>query len=318
MNLYSKSEIFDQIEQFLTDDSDGVIEILGATASGKTGFSIELAKKLEREGRGECEVISVDSRQVYRECDVSSAKISEKEMDGVTHWGIDLVDLDQEYSVYDFQQYAFEKIEEIKSRGNIPILCGGTTLWLDAVSENYVFSEQVAVSNKQLANCHSEERSDEESIGRSDRSFSNVQDDKIKFEKSEKKGTAKWPVLKIGIYWDRDILYERINGRAAGQFEGGLVDETKVILEKYSLTDGNWCECKFDDRVVRIPNDPSKTKMARNVSSSFGYAEIGAYLAGVVSYEEALELNRKRNRNYAKRQLTWWRGREDVMWMDLR
>ena len=70
--------------------------------------------------------------------------------------------------------------------------------------------------------------------------------------------------------------------------------------------------------MVRIPNDPSKTKMARNVSSSFGYAEIGAYLAGVVSYEEALELNRKRNRNYAKRQLTWWRGREDVMWMDLR
>ena len=280
MKFFSKSEILDQVGQFLSENPDGVLEILGPTASGKTGLSIEVAKQV-----GNCEVISVDSRQVYRECDVSSAKITPEEMQGVLHWGLDLVDLDQEYNVYEFQQYAFATIEEIQSRGNVPILCGGTMLWLDAVSENYVFEE---FPSDQVTERPS---------------------------KSQERGESKWPVLKIGLHWEREKLYERINNRAAIQFESGLLEETEEILNKYSLSDGNWCECKFDDRTVKIPNDPSKPLMAQNVSSSFGYAEIAAYLEDLITYEEALELNRKRNRNYAKRQMTWWRGREDVVWM---
>ncbi len=286
MKFFSKSEIFEQVRQFLKDNPNGVIEIFGPTASGKTSFSIDLSNKIDHE----FEVISVDSRQVYKECDVSSAKITKEEMEGVPHWGLDLVDLTEAYSVYDFQQYAFRMIDEIQGRGGTPILCGGTMLWLDAVSENYVFGEnEIEDKNSPVT----------------------------EYEKSKKKADPRWPVFKIGLHWDRKKLYERINYRAQLHFEGGLIEETKNILSKYSLTDGNWCECKFDNRVFRIPNDPSKKKMARNVSSSFGYAEIAAYLEGLVTYEEALDLNRKRNRNYAKRQSTWWNGREDVVWMDM-
>jgi len=287
MKFYTKDEIFDRVKEFLADNPNGVVEILGSTASGKTGLSIEIARFLEQE-KCSIEVISVDSRQVYKDCDISSAKITEEEMEGVPHWGLNLVALTEDYSVFDFQQYAFTKIEEIQSRGNVPILCGGTMLWLDAVSENFVFGEK--------------EIEDETSPV-------------VEFEKSQQRGTPKWPVLKIGLHWERDTLYERINYRAQLQFEGGLLEETEGILKQYSLTDGNWFDCKFSDRVVRIANDPSKPLLARNVSSSFGYAELAAYFSNIISYDEALELNRKRNRNYAKRQATWWRGREDVLWL---
>ncbi len=248
MQLFSKSEILAKIQSFLSEYPEGVIEILGPTASGKSDFAIEVAKILEN-----TEIISVDSRQVYRDIDISAAKISKSEMQGIPHHGIDILMPDQEFSVYDFQQYAFQTIEEIKSRGNTPILCGGTMLWLDAVSENYIFADK-------------------------------------KDEKSTKKGEPKFPVLKIGIQWDREILYERINQRAVQQFESGLIEETAELMEKYKIT--------------------------KSAFTSFGYQEIKDFLDGKITRAEAITANQKRNRNYAKRQLTWWRGREDVVWMD--
>lgn len=245
--LYSEEEIFERMRAFLEEHSLGVLEILGATASGKSAFAVAVAKRI-----GRAEIISVDSRQVYRGIDISSAKISVAEMQGVPHHGLNLVSPEEDFSVYDFQRYAFQVIEMIQSRGNVPILCGGTMLWLDAVSEHYVFSDQ-------------------------------------KDEKSAQKGCSKWPFLKIGLCWDRAVLYERINLRARLQFESGLVEETRSVLEKYQVT--------------------------KSVFSSFGYQEIKAYLDGMISCDEALRLNQKRNRNYAKRQLTWWRGRGEVFWV---
>lgn len=248
IQIFNKKEIFKRIRTFVTNNPQGVLEILGPTASGKTDYAIKVAKKI-----GNAEIISVDSRQVYQDIDISSAKISAEEMQGVPHHGIDLVSPDEDFSVYDFQQYAFHKIAEIHSRGNIPILCGGTMLWLDAVSEHYIFSEN-------------------------------------KNEKSIQKGTQKWSFLKIGLSWNREKLYERINARAVQQFYSGLIEETRQVLEKYQVT--------------------------KSVFTSFGYQEIKAYLDGDIDYEEALAQNQKRNRNYAKRQLTWWRGRGDVVWID--
>ena len=245
--LHSKSEIFDHIDQFLQTNNNGVLEILGPTASGKTAFAIEVAKRL-----GNGEVLSVDSRQVYQDMRISSVMVSPQEMQGVPHHGLELVTPEQNYSVVDFQRYAFETIEQIQSRGNIPILCGGTMLWLDAVSENYIFAHQKEV-------------------------------------KSTEKGASKWPFLKIGLHWDRNVLYGRINRRAGEQFEAGLMEETKTVLEKYNIT--------------------------KSAFTSFGYQEIKAYLDGEITYDEALAANQKRNRNYAKRQLTWWRGREDIVWL---
>lgn len=253
MKIFSKSEILKKLDDFYKNYPLGILEIVGPTASGKTDFTVELAQYLESNFGKKGEIIVVDSRQIYRECDVSSAKISLEEMKGIPHWGIDLRNPDEDFCVYEFQQYAFQKIEEILKRGNVPILSGGTMLWLDAISENYIF-------------------------------------DLDKTKKSQKKGTPKWDFLKIGIFWERQKLYERINYRAKLQFENGLIEETEKVLKKYDCS--------------------------KSMKTSFGYFEISDFLKEKLSYEEALDKNRQRNRNYAKRQRTWWRGRADVFWVD--
>lgn len=253
MKLYSKNEILQTIKGFLSENENGVLELTGPTASGKTGFSIEIAKYVEKEFGRTPEIICVDSKQVFVDMDISSAKISKEAMQGVIHHGLDLKRPDEWINVVEFQAYGFKLIQEILDRGNIPILCGGTMLWLDSISENYVFGP--------------------------------------KGGKSTEKTDPLWPFLKIGIHWDRATLYERCDQRAANQFEQGLVEETKHILKKYP-------------------------KMSRQSFLSFGYEEIQKYLNGEVSLAHALEVNQQRNRNYVKRQLTWWRGREDVLWID--
>jgi len=248
MKLYSKTEIFEVIDDFIAKHEHPVVEILGPTGSGKTSFSVELAKYLE-----DAEIISVDSRQVFTDIDISSAKVTEEEMQNVIHWGIDLISPEGTFSVVDFQKYAFEKIDAIHKRGFIPILCGGTMLWLDAISENYIFGENPE-------------------------------------EKSTERGAPRFLVLKVGIELDREILYKRLNDRAEAHFQYGLVEETQLLREKY--------------------------KFSKSALTSFGYKEIMQYLDGEISKDEALVANQKRNRNYAKRQMTWWRGREDIVWVD--
>ena len=253
MNIFSQAEILEKVSTFVRGEKNGVIEIVGPTASGKTGFSVELALWVEKEFGKKCEIISVDSRQVFRGCDISSAKVTEEEMKGIPHHGLNIVEPNEEYTVVDFQKYACKKIEEIQDRGNIAIMCGGTMLWLDAVSENYVFTDEPG-------------------------------------EKSTERGAPKWSFLKIGMHWDRDKLYERLNLRSVQMFERGMIEETKEML--------------------KVPN------LTRSTLTSFGYQEIAKMLDKEMTKEEALELNQKRNRNYAKRQLTWWRGREDILWID--
>ena len=152
------------------------------------------------------------------------------------------------------------------------MLCGGTMLWLDAVTENYVFPEEKIVDKNGAA----------------------------VFPKLNQKGKPPWPCLKLGLQWPRAVLYDRINQRAVQQFEGGLIEETKALLNQYGAP-------KAEDRQA----------ITLSAFTSFGYKEIKAYLEGALSYDEALALNQQRNRNYAKRQLTWWRGREDVVWVNL-
>ncbi len=246
MHLLSKSGILDLIDSFWNKNKRGVVEILGPTSCGKTTFSIEIAKKFTP-----AEIISVDSRQIYKEINIASVKITSREQQGIPHWGLDLISPEQIFSAYDFQQYAFGKIDEILHRQAHPILCGGTMLWLDALSENYVFSE--------------------------------------KGKKSNRKEKPRYPFLKIGIDLDRNTLYERINKRCEALFQSGLIKETQYLLRKYALS--------------------------KSAFTSFGYQEIKDSLDGKISLDRALELNQQRNRNYAKRQLTWWRGRHDIFWV---
>ncbi len=252
MDLFSQAEIEQSIYSFLKENPEGILEFLGPTASGKTGFSIYIAKWINQNFGKSCEIVSVDSRQIFRGCDVSSAKITKKEMQKIPHYGLDIADPTETYSVVQFQQYAFEKIKKIQSHGNIPILCGGTMLWLDAISENYIFTDDPE-------------------------------------KKSTQRGEPHWPVLKMGMYWERKKLYERLNQRSIQMFADGMIEETKKMLQK---------------------------NISRSTLTSFGYQEIAAWIEGKITKEEALLLNQKRNRNYAKRQLTWWRGREDILWVD--
>jgi len=248
MKFFSKSEILQLNKKFVQENENPVLEILGPTASGKTSFSLEVAKMF-----APAEILSVDSRQIYREMDISSAKLLPEERQGIPHWGFDLINPDETFSVYQFQQYAFDCIDKIHARKAVPILCGGTMLWLDAISENYIFTDNPD-------------------------------------EKSTQKGDTRYSVLKIGIHWEREALYERINKRSEWLFDNGLIEETEHILKKY--------------------------KLSHSALTSFGYQEIKDFLDGTISRAEALELNKKRNRNYAKRQLTWWRGRTDVVWVE--
>lgn len=252
MNVFSQAEIQKKVHSFLEENTTSVIEILGPTASGKTGFSVFLAHWIEKNIGKRCEIISVDSRQVFRGCDISSAKITDEETQGIPHHGIDIADPEETYSVVQFQQYAFEKIKEIHARGNVPILCGGTMLWLDAISENYIFTDNPDA-------------------------------------KSTKRGKPLYPFLKIGMHWDRAKLYERLNLRSVQMFEGGMITEAQEMLQK---------------------------NISKSALTSFGYQEIAAFLDGKLKKSEAIALNQKRNRNYAKRQLTWWRGRKDILWVD--
>ena len=241
------------VSDFLSHHPEGLLVVLGPTASGKTSISVQLAHWVKEHLNQTVEIISVDSRQIYKGCDISSAKITTEEMEGVTHHGIDIVNLETDYSVHDWQKYCFETIKAIKSRGNIPMLAGGTMLWLDAVTLNYDFDEKGTKSDRQLE--------------------------------------PLWPILQLGLVWPREVLYERINQRAKTQFESGLIEETKQVLS----------------------DSPNITKSA---FTSFGYLEIEAYLKGLITYDEALSKNQQRNRNYAKKQLTWWRGRDDVHWLE--
>lgn len=288
-------EILDQVKKFLRQHPRGVISILGATTSGKTGFSVWLAHWIKKNLHKQSEIISVDSRQIFREINIASAKITHQEMEGIPHHGIDLINPDEEYSAYEFQQYAVQKINDIQTRKKIPLLCGGTMLWLDAITENYVFSDDPN-------------------------------------QKSTTKNKPPFPVLKIGLYWERSKLYERINLRSKLMFEHGLIEETIQLMKKYRTTiipfkprnnnkkSSQKKEQKKYPRTIKILNYFSwlkrKPAMSQSALTSFGYQELTPYIKGKISRETALATNQQRNRKYAKRQLTWWRGREDVVWMD--
>ncbi len=295
--LYTREIIFDKILNFCKKNPQGVLEIVGPTASGKTDISIEIADFLKKEINQEVEVISVDSRQVYKECDVSSAKITKEEMKGVAHHGLDLVEMQDSYNVCDFQKYAYKTIQEILDRGNIPMLCGGTTLWLDAVSENYIFSEENITPPSPLLTQEGEFNMNEKIKDNHETNLKN-------FKKSNQKEKPLWEFLKVGLYWDREKQYERINYRAHLQFDGGMIEEVQFLLKKYG-------------EPLNSPEILEDKKISRNAFMSFGYLEIKDYLDGKITLERCIEINQQRNRKYAKRQRTWWRGREDVFWLDM-
>ena len=275
-----------------------VIAIVGPTASGKTAYSIELAKQINGE------IISADSRYVYKGFDIGTAKPTKEEQDGIPHHMIDIVEPEFEYSAGLYKQEASKLISEINSKGKIPIITGGTGLYIDILLKNYDLPQIEA--NRELRDSLMQLETETlfEKLAKLDKDATNIIDsnDRKKIiraieiittsgktlNETRGIGESKYEIEWLGKNFDRDTLYARIDKRVDIMVETGLIEETKALLQKHG----------------KIPN----------LVNTIGYREIISYLDNNCSLEEALDLLKKNTRNYAKRQLTWFRRNQDIKW----
>lgn len=275
-----------------------VIAVVGPTASGKTAYSIELAEKIGGE------IISADSRLVYKGLDIGTAKPTIEEQKGIPHYMIDIVEPEVEYSAGLYVKEARKCIDDILSRGKSPIIAGGTGLYFRILLEQYDLPEvppnyQLREELKKLdsTELHSILRNlDSEAA---DKIYENDKKKLIRYIEiikstgkkiSESRGISEpeFDVEWIGCNFPRDILYERINKRVDMMIENGLIEETKQLLNKHG----------------RI----------NNLLYTIGYQEIISYLDGEMTLDEASALLKQNSRRYAKRQLTWFRKNENIKW----
>lgn len=276
-----------------------VIAVVGATASGKTAYSIELAKKIGGE------IISADSRLVYKGFDIGTAKPTLEERDGVPHHLIDIVEPEVDYSVGLWAKEAEKCIDEIISRGKVPIIAGGTGLYFRILLENYdlpkvepnydlrkrlealTFDElQTRLSLKDPDTASKIEKNDKKKIIRALEIV-----ETLNLPMSEARGVKEFSPYEVewhGRNFPREELYERINKRVDLMIETGLVEETKHLLEKHG----------------RIPN----------LVDTIGYREIIEYLDGKLDLQSACDILKQNTRRYAKRQLTWFRKNTMIDW----
>lgn len=284
-----------------------VIAIIGPTAVGKTKLSIELAKSLDGE------IISGDSMQIYRGMDIGTAKVTKAEMQGIPHYLIDIKDPAEDFSVAEFHASAGELIDEISERGKVPIIAGGTGLYIQSVLYNYNFSaaesnpeyrlflekrvEAEGIDNiyKELMmiDPESSERIHPNNIRRVIRALEVYHETGLTMTEylKEQEREAPFNHLIIGLTMERELLYDRINKRVNMMMSQGLLDEVKSLYE-------------------------AGIKDCQSIQA-IGYKELYDYFAGKVTIEEAVELLKRNSRRYAKRQLTWFRNKMDVEWFDM-
>lgn len=273
-----------------------VICIVGPTGVGKTKLSIELAKKINGE------IINADSTQVYKGMDIATAKVTEEEKEGIPHHLFDIKEINEDYTVYDYQKDCRLKIEEIEKRGNTPIIVGGTGLYIKAALYDYKFDEENNnileydnYSNEELYNklvsidpntdIHKNNRK------RVIRALNYYNQNKTVISNKEKTNKLLYDVIFIGLTTDREILYDRINKRVDIMLENGLIEET-----------------------LNIYNTNIRTKA---VLTPIGYKELFEYFDNNISKSDAIELIKQRSRKYAKRQYTWNKHQFNVNWFNV-
>ena len=272
-----------------------VICIVGPTGVGKTKLSVELAKKLNGE------VINADSTQVYKGLDVATAKITEKEKDGIPHHLFDIKTIEEDYTVYDYQKDARKVIDDILKRGKTPILVGGTGLYIKACLYDYKFNEELNKKDYSLlsldelyqqllkidpnTNIHHNNRK------RIERALDYYYSNNKTLSSKEKTNKLLYDTYFIGLTCDRDILYNRINKRVDMMVDNGLLEEAKKI---------------YDTNI--------RTKA---VLTPIGYKELFKYFDGEITLDESLELIKQNSRRYAKRQYTWNNHQIPVKWFNV-
>ena len=284
-----------------------VIVICGPTASGKTSLSIELAKRINGE------IISADSMQIYKDMNIGTAKPTIEEMQGIKHYLLDFVMPNQKYSVAQFKKDAVQAIEVILNHGKVPIIVGGTGLYVDALTKNIEYPEvetdieyrnqlESQIKKEGLAKLYEQAKKIDEQamqiISQNDKKrimrvleiYHQTGKTKTQLEKESRMKPVPYNYLVFTIKMDREVLYDRINQRVDKMIKDGLIEEVENLLKKY---------------------DEFPTAM-----QGLGYKEVVTYLKGECTKEEMTEKIKMETRRYAKRQLTWFRKEKETEWID--
>lgn len=287
--------------------AEKILVVTGPTATGKTALSVELAKKLGGE------IVSADSMQIYRGMDIGTAKVTKAEMQNIPHHMIDIADPSEDYSVSRYVEEADAAVRGILSRGRLPIVAGGTNLYIDSLIAGLDFAEKAEDAalreslNKQYDDIGGEamleylrgfdpERAaklhpaDKRRIVRAVEIYILTGETITRHDEETKKRPKRYDAVKIALtFADRAVLYDRINARVDKMVSDGLFDEVKGLLDS-GLS-------------------PACTSM-----QAIGYKEPAAYFRGEMSKDAAIELIKLSSRRYAKRQLTWLRRDTTVLW----
>lgn len=288
------------------DQKQPLLVVAGPTASGKTSLSVRLAKALDGE------VVSADSMQMYRGMDIGTAKPTREEMAGVPHHLIDILGVEETFSVADYAALARPLIFEIGSRGKLPILTGGTGLYISAIIHHLQFSpipsseelrrelrEQARREGNEavyriLQSCDPESAAaiHPNNLGRVIRAIEVYRLTGITMAEHNRRSRAVPPPYRTCLLGltarDRQVLYRRIDRRVDRMLEAGLLEEAKAVLGK---------------------------ELSQTAAQAIGYKELRGWLAGTESLAEAVERLKQESRNYAKRQLTWFRREPGFRWL---
>ena len=267
-----------------------IIVITGPTGVGKTKLSIALAKKLNGE------IINADSMQFYRGLDIGTAKVREEEKEGIPHHLFDICEVEEDYTIYQYQKDARRVIDEIMKRGHTPIMVGGTGLYIKAALYDYLFQEERIrdecnqYSNQELLDKILEYDSTyQEHVNnrkRLVRAYNKILNGT--YEKKESKKVYSFTC--IGLTTSREILYDKIDARVEDMVRDGLVDEVKTFYDKKIYS--------------------------KSLMTGIGYKELYSYFDGDISFGDAIDLIKKNSRHYAKRQYTFFNHQMDVKWID--
>lgn len=269
-----------------------IIVITGPTAVGKTKLSIEVAKKINGE------IINADSTQIFKNLDIATAKVTKEEKENIPHHLIDIKDINENYTVYDYQLDARKKIKEIQEKNKTPILVGGTGLYIKAALYDYKFNIETIKNDysnytndelyEKLLKINPITKTHKNNRKRIERELDKYSNNVKTQEKTNK---ILYDTIFIGLTTDREILYDRINKRVDVMIQNGLLEEAKKI---------------YDTNI--------RTKA---VLTPIGYKELFDYFDNKCSLNEAIELIKQRSRRYAKRQYTWNKNQFNLKWFNV-
>ncbi len=287
-----------------------IVVIVGPTAVGKTALSIQLAQDFHGE------VINGDSMQVYKDLDIATAKIKPEEMQGIPHHLLDILPVTEPYSASDFQEQASQKIREISNRQHLPLIVGGTGLYIESLlydvshggesPKNTEYRQRLKELASQKPDRYLWQALHERDPLAAENIHPNNQQRLIRalevihqtgqpfssFQQERNERESHYAAFVIGLNTDRQVLYDRINERVDQMMAEGLLAEAQALYEQYG---------------EEVPG-----------AKGIGYKELFPYFRGEMSLDQALEDLKQASRRYAKRQLTWFRNRTPVdVWLDL-